>query len=520
MKEAVLIAAVAVLIAPCIVLLACAIKRRCCSASTDEEDANESLLSKDFSIGETLKRPNFGNKKEPRIEASATIVSRDSLVVPNFHERHSLPSSGTGAQHAGSSISLEVLTGPSAGNRLLRTLPEDGGLALSIGRISQNDLVLNDSEVSGKHAVINWNCDVSRWELVDLGSLNGTLLNHRSISISGPRRRRSAPVGLTSGDVLTLGSTSQILVHLSASKDAKFSVSSVPFGVGVAADAMTSRREKLSMEDVCHCEWPLRGLQQFGVFCIFDGHGGPAAAEAASRILPQKLSDILTVEGERIDVLTQCDAAKVLKDAFKETEEALNCEYEGCTATVLLLWSSVGQEYFVQCANLGDSSCVLSVGGKPVVLTEDHRLTSPTERARLLEMGRKLKDGETRICGMNIARALGDKFLKEEESCFSAEPYVSKVLKITKDSKGIVVMGSDGLWDVLSPIRAIQLAIEARDGRSTIDGRMPLPPMNAEEIAQLLVGNARLLKTKDNTSVIVLDFFPASATNNPSVCTL
>lgn len=41
---------------------------------------------------------------------------------------------------------------------------------------------------------------------------------------------------------------------------------------------------------------------------------------------------------------------------------------------------------------------------------------------------------------MNIARALGDKFLKEEESAFSAEPHVSNVFKLNEDGFGLVVI--------------------------------------------------------------------------------
>ena len=90
---------------------------------------------------------------------------------------------------------------------------------------------------------------------------------------------------------------------------------SCPFDVGIATDPMALRRggRRLPMEDVCICEWPLRGLQevcrgmvrykhrylsdhaihhtnslfcfdpQFGIFCIFDGHGGGDAAIAASQ---------------------------------------------------------------------------------------------------------------------------------------------------------------------------------------------------------------------------------------------
>lgn len=40
-----------------------------------------------------------------------------------------------------------------------------------------------------------------------------------------------------------------------------------------------------------------------------------------------------------------------------------------------------------------------SVDGKQIKMTEDHRLTSSSERLRIKETGEPLKDGETRLCG-------------------------------------------------------------------------------------------------------------------------
>ena len=45
----------------------------------------------------------------------------------------------------------------------------------TIGRLSTNDVVLADPNVSRKHAELR--CQGSRWALIDLGSTNGTLVN-------------------------------------------------------------------------------------------------------------------------------------------------------------------------------------------------------------------------------------------------------------------------------------------------------------------------------------------------------
>ena len=52
-----------------------------------------------------------------------------------------------------------------------------------------------------------------KWELVDLGSLNGTLLNSQPISNPDSGiRQLSDPVELASGDVITLGTSSTVYV--------------------------------------------------------------------------------------------------------------------------------------------------------------------------------------------------------------------------------------------------------------------------------------------------------------------
>ncbi|KAG0556420.1 hypothetical protein KC19_11G052200 [Ceratodon purpureus] len=409
-------------------------------------------------------------------------------------------------------IQLEVVAGPVAGLRAEKQVVGSNAV-LTIGRMAQNDLVINDPEVSGKHVVISWNAKLSKWELVDMGSLNGTLVNSipagAAHKANSSVRQRGRPTALANGDTIVLGSSSNVLVRIVASH---LSITSAPFEVGVASDAMSHRRggRPLPMEDVTLCEWPLRGAQEvpFGIFCVFDGHGGSAAAEEASRLMPQKMAELLAVEETRMGVLTKNEASDVLRTAFQNTEEALDYPYEGCTATVLLLWPDATSGFLAQCANVGDSHCIVSNGDHQLLMTEDHRLTSKDERLRLLESGKELKEGENRLAGMNIARALGDKFLKEEEAAFSAEPYISDVFRLSGDGLGLVVMASDGLWDVLSTRRALQLAVEARE--RTVEGGVKSSQASAQGIAKMLVDQAREKRTKDNTSVVVIDFVTKS----------
>ena len=63
-----------------------------------------------------------------------------------------------------------------------------------LGRSSASTIVLNDTMVSGEHAVIAFRD--GGWWLVDRGSTNGTIVNDQPVR---------GEVGLTTGDVIGLG---------------------------------------------------------------------------------------------------------------------------------------------------------------------------------------------------------------------------------------------------------------------------------------------------------------------------
>jgi protein phosphatase len=69
---------------------------------------------------------------------------------------------------AGSCLTLEVISGPSCGLRCSVQSTNPSRLPLTLGRVSPSDLLIKDSEVSGKHALIKWNLDVNPIFLFDL----------------------------------------------------------------------------------------------------------------------------------------------------------------------------------------------------------------------------------------------------------------------------------------------------------------------------------------------------------------
>ena len=74
-------------------------------------------------------------------------------------------------------------------------------------------------------------------------------------------------------------------------------------------------------------------------------------------------------------------------------------------------------------------------------------------------MGIRMKTNHTRLYGLNLSRCLGDKFLKNEDLGLSAEPYISPVLRFDLSQRAVVVLASDGLWDVMEPVAAMQVGL-------------------------------------------------------------
>ncbi|KAK9672019.1 hypothetical protein RND81_12G070500 [Saponaria officinalis] len=450
--------------------------------------------SRDILVGETLRRP----ISTAHIAEEQKYTAKEDVNYDPRHKRaKTIKRISSNFPDQGSGLSLEVVTGPASGLYYSVMSTDASKLPLTLGRVPPSGLLLKDSEISGKHARINWNPNKWKWELVDMGSLNGTLLNSKAINHPDSGSRTwGEPKELADGDVITLGTTSQINVQITSSTE-----SDIPVWIGIAVDPMSMRRggKKLPMEDVCYYQWPLPGADQFGVFGICDGHGGALAAKDASKILPETIATALSDSLKREKVLSQNDASDVLRDAFFQTEARLNYYYEGCTATVLLVWVDRDEGLFAQCANVGDSACVLNFDGKQLKMSEDHRITSFSERQRINEVGQPLKDGDTRLCGLNLGRMLGDKYLKEQDGRFSSKPYVSQVVRIAQASEAFALLASDGLWDVISVKKAIQLILQAREKYST-------DTESSEKIADYLLNEARSLRTKDNTSIVYVDF--------------
>jgi len=382
-------------------------------------------------------------------------------------------------------MKLEVLGGASQGATFVASLGVD---EFTVGRGRVNKFVVESVEVSTVHAKFRW--DGAAWTMRDLGSLNGTRVN--GSTISGGNRAPGPWQKITHGDVIKLGERdSSPRVSVSFFRDVSVigtTALTLPTVVRVEGAKPTKSEDRVLVE----C--PLRGNPSVGVFCVFDGHGGSEAAERARHLFPEVIARRL---GGKVP--DHEGVRELLESSFIESDETMAVEYEGCTASVVLVWrDALSGGLMFQAANVGDSS--VAYGRAPALngdhgaryITPEHKVRHAEERNRLNRAGAELPPEATRLYGLALSRALGDKFLKDQNVGLIAHPFVSEVVRVDLKSQDFVLtIASDGLWDVFTPEEVYDVMREAPDGC-------------LHAASQSLILNARRRRSVDDISFIAV----------------
>lgn len=128
------------------------------------------------------------NNEIPQTQVETTSVFRADLIREMESAATAEAPTTTDNLPAGSAL-LVVKRGPNAGARFLLDQP-----TTTVGRHPEADVFLDDVTVSRRHAEFRVT-DSSEFEVVDVGSLNGTYVN---------REPRNAQV-LHSGDEIQIG---------------------------------------------------------------------------------------------------------------------------------------------------------------------------------------------------------------------------------------------------------------------------------------------------------------------------
>ena len=226
--------------------------------------------------------------------------------------------------------------------------------------------------------------------------------------------------------------------------------------------------------------------ENIDAYCIFDGHGGNSVALLAKENIKRIFSENYNEFG------SNCNISDLIKKVYSQLDafilSTINNGDVGSTLTLLLL-EKQDSHIKLYCSNVGDSSCFIIENNSQITkLTYDHKCCDEFEAARV-----KQSDGiifNNRVFGsLMLTRAIGDKNLKEYGVI--SEPFICEyMLNIDSNSKSRVVLGSDGIWDVIDNEKLSCFSQENKE---------------AKKLAIELVDSSMQLGSRDNISCYVID---------------
>lgn len=286
-------------------------------------------------------------------------------------------------------------------------------------------------------------------------------------------------------------------------------------------------------------KWALR--PNLTVFGVFDGHGGPYAAEFCSKRFGSILSNILaTPSADMGPALARC-----FEQCDQEFIDIHRTRFRAGTTALAAAWDADKCQLTV--ANCGDCRAVLCRDDKAFPITVDHRLENEEEKERVRAAGgvvgrdsietstRNVARGEAaplRVYSMSgsgglaVSRSIGDAFLKNvpgkppvgSSSLVIATPDVFHIpvrLPRAEDSSSpnqqwkqcdrFVILATDGVWDVFTDQEACEIVIA-----SLAAGCGPTAA------ASSLVDAAYDRGSQDNISVSLIVFGIAACTSSRS----
>ncbi|XP_017297440.1 protein phosphatase 1K, mitochondrial isoform X2 [Kryptolebias marmoratus] len=222
-------------------------------------------------------------------------------------------------------------------------------------------------------------------------------------------------------------------------------------------------------------------------FAVFDGHGGPHAADYCCTFMEKFIRDALEEDS---------DLETVLQKAFLDVEKALHTHLSyfnnasfltaGTTATVALLRDGV--ELVV--GSVGDSRALLCRKGQANMLTKDHTPDRKDERQRIQRFGGFLSwnsIGQANVNGrLAMTRSIGDFHLKS--SGVIAEPETKRVT-VQHANDSFLALTSDGINFLLSDQEICDVIHQCHD---------------PTEAAEVISEQALQYGSEDNATIVIV----------------
>uniref|UniRef100_W5K218 Protein phosphatase, Mg2+/Mn2+ dependent, 1Da n=1 Tax=Astyanax mexicanus TaxID=7994 RepID=W5K218_ASTMX len=301
----------------------------------------------------------------------------------------------------------------------------------------------------------------------------------------------------------------------------------------------TAREQEEEESGSAARSWPV------AFYAVFDGHGGPDAASYAQENLwdlIKKQRGFWSDDDEEVCSALRKGFIACHHAMWKKLQQLpVSPSTSGTTASVVVI-----RRDRLYVAHVGDSAVVLGVQDDPdeetiraEEITQDHKPELPKERKRIEGLGGSVikKSGVNRVVWkrprlthngpvrrstvidqipfLAVARALGDLWSYDfysGEFVVSPEPDTA-VIKLDLKKHRYVILGSDGLWNMVSPQEAVSMCQETDKAKCQTTKENVC---SAHELVNhaLQRWSQRMLRA-DNTSAIVVCLEPVGAFSEP-----
>ena len=227
-------------------------------------------------------------------------------------------------------------------------------------------------------------------------------------------------------------------------------------------------------------------LNAINLFGIYDGHGGSNVSEYLAENIPTYYCypHLKTpFSKEYHDITFETIQKKILQTDYG---------YSMGSTCLLNIMYKYKNDIHMNIVNVGDSRLtIVYKNGKSVQITNDHKPDDLDETNRIEKMGGEIyldSEGVYRIGDLSLSRAFGD---GDNAPYISQKPdvYYKKICPLTQ----YVVMGCDGLWDVVQNDELYKLLEELK--KNGCD----------DNLASCLATECLKRGCSDNISIIIIE---------------
>jgi len=276
-----------------------------------------------------------------------------------------------------------------------------------------------------------------------------------------------------------------------------------PYRIGVAA----YKGLRDSMEDTFYYGKIKWGKNKGLLACVFDGHGGTEASLFLKKNASLYINEALQIYS--LDHSTPLTIARAIQSACIKLDDEISGEC-GATAVIALIFGK--KVYF---ANVGDSRGIICRKDEIIQATVDAKLMPlPCDLKQLAGIEYKYTRGVLKRGGrikhegpdsprvtngrasLNMGRAFGDgHFTRNGIKFVVARP---EITYFSLEDDDLIILASDGLWDVASTDEAGEYA------RELVEKNLSLKKTAAHLSYGALVGDRISTFSQDNTTTLVI----------------